>query len=110
MEFKCTCQNSGTNSYTGKCDRCGMTKPSQGTTISNSSMPYKTIHENAVMINPKKYNSQNFEYKEEDYWIKQINSLQLYQPTFEGLMEESDEYGEYVKLSDVLNLFSAKND
>lgn len=46
MEFKCTCHNSGTNSFTGKCDRCGMTKPSQGVTISNSSEPYRTIHQN----------------------------------------------------------------
>lgn len=112
MEFKCTCQNSGTSSFTGKCDRCGMTKPSQGTTISNSSTPYKTIHENAVMINPQKYNSQNFEYREEDYWIKQINNLQrYYNYPQDGLcvMEACNVHGEYIKLSDVLALFSAQN-
>lgn len=36
MEFRCNCHNSGTNSFTGKCDRCGITKSYKGTIISNS--------------------------------------------------------------------------
>lgn len=126
MNFKCTCHNSGTNSFTGKCSNCGMTKLNKGTTLSNSLTPFLTIHENKVMINPpqckngkqcfcdgsckkpqeeffilnagsincrpfteeekkeleetkkafyEKYNSKNFEYKEEDYIKKLIESI-----------------------------------
>ena len=39
MNFKCTCMNSGVSSLTGNCSNCGMQK-------------YKTVHENAVNINP----------------------------------------------------------
>ena len=63
-----------------------------------------------------KYSSKKFEYKEEDYWIKRINNLQRYYNSVEHgcpVMEEY-EYGEYVKLEDVLELisflFSAKKD
>ena len=42
------------------------------------------------------------------YFKRQLLKLDKYQPTFEGLMEESEEYGEYIKLEDILNLFSAK--
>jgi hypothetical protein len=51
MNFTCNCHNSGTNSFTGKCSNCGMTKPSQETIVTLNSTPYKTIHENDVMIN-----------------------------------------------------------
>lgn len=68
---------------------------------------YKTIHENAVNINPYTVEQQ---VKEQIQELKrQLLKLDKYQPTFEGLMEESEEYGEHVLLEDVLNLFSAKN-
>ena len=108
MEFKCTCNNSGTNSFSGKCDRCGMTKPSKGVTISNSSEPYKTIHQNKSELE-QFYSAEKFEYKEEDYWIKQINNLQRYDASaYDGVVEDND--GDYVKLEDILNLFSAEKE
>jgi len=53
MEFKCTCHNSGTNSFTGACSNCGMSKPSKGTIIANSSSvpKYKTAQEAELEIN-----------------------------------------------------------
>ena len=79
-EFKCACHNSGTNSYTGKCDRCGMTKPSHGTNISNNSIPYKTVHENEVMINPPK----------EEFFIFNAGSING-RPFTEGEKKELEE-------------------
>lgn len=94
MEFKCNCHNSGTNSFTGKCDRCGMTKPSQGVYTSSDS---------------GNYSAKEFEYKEEDYWIKQINNLQRYDiHVYDYIIEDKD--GEYIKLEDVLKLFSAQKE
>lgn len=98
MEFRCNCHNSGTNSFTGKCSNCGMTKPSNGTIITNSS---------TVEINPYSIEQQ---VKERIQYLRlQVLKLEKYQPTFEGLMDESEEYGEYVKIEDILNLFSAQN-
>lgn len=34
-----------------------------------------------------------------------ILQLDKYQPTYEGLMDKSEEYGEYVRIEDVLNIF-----
>jgi hypothetical protein len=54
----------------------------------------------------REYNSQNFE---EDYWIKLINSLQRYSEVYKrgtGILPNED--GEYVKIEDVLLLFSAQ--
>ena len=108
MEFKCSCHNSGTNSYTGKCDRCGMTNPSQGTLITNTSTPmehYKTLHENKVMINPPIKISSN----PDDV----IANLDRYTPLKNGEMLEDLE-GEYVLISDVYEavsiLFGAKKE
>ena len=83
--------------------------------IRNKPLEYKTIHQNKSELEQfysakKEYNSQKFEYKEEDYWIKQISNLQRYYNSVEHgcpIMEEY-EYGEYVKLEDVLELVSAE--
>lgn len=37
MNFNCTCHNSIIDIFTGRCSNCGMTKPSQGTTITLNS-------------------------------------------------------------------------
>ena len=74
---------------------------------------YHTIHENKNDLEQfysaqREYNSQNFEYKEEEYVNKIVYSLQRYSPfNSSELVEDID--GKYVLLSDVLNLFSAKN-
>jgi hypothetical protein len=59
-----------------------------------------------IEINPFSIEQQVKEQLE--YFKSQLLKLNRYQPTFEGLMEESEEYGEYIKLEDILNLFSAK--
>ncbi len=56
----------------------------------------------------EKYSAQNFE---EDYWIEQINNLQRYSEVYErdtGILPNED--GEYIKLEDVLLLFSAQKE
>jgi len=104
MEFKCTCHNSGTNSFSGKCSNCGMTKPSKGVNVSNNSEPYKTVHQNKSELE-QFYSAEKFEYKEEDYWIKQINNLDRFTHLENGeILEDLD--GEYVLFSDVLKVVS----
>ena len=107
MEFKCTCHNSGTNSFSGKCSNCGMTKPSQGVTISNNSEPYKTIHQNKSEL-------EQF-YKPSSNTNDVIANLDRYSECFErGFGVLKHEQGEYVLFSDVIEavsfLFSAKTD
>lgn len=69
---------------------------------------YKTIDENKNELE-QFYSAEKFEYKEEDYWVKQIKNLQRYDGTYDQGVAE-DEEGEYVLLEDVLNLFSAKKE
>ena len=94
MEFRCTCHNSGTNSFTGKCSNCGMTKPSSGTIITNncSIEQYKTIHENDARLFPKLETRASIiaEFK------NKILQLSVY---------DTAEFGEVVILEDILNLF-----
>ena len=67
---------------------------------------YKTIHENAVNINPYSIEQQ---VKEQIQYLKR-QLLKLDKYTFDEFFEEisKDEDGEYIKLQDVLNLFSTK--
>jgi len=79
--------------------------------IRNKPLKYKTIHQNKNELE-QFYSTKNFEYKEENYWIKQINNLERYYNSVEHgcpIMEKY-EYGEYIKLEDVLNLFSAEKE
>ena len=95
MDFKCTCHNSGTNSFTGHCARCGMEKPLNGT----------IININTIGI------------EKPDTWFDVfnnvealVNSLQRYTPEPKNDWVEMVKYkeGEYVKIEDVLTLFGAK--
>ena len=105
MEFRCTCHNSGTNSFTGKCSNCGMTKPSSGTIITNNSTieQYKTIHENDARLFPKVETRTSIiaEFK------NKILQLDKYypEPDNEWASMSEDKDGEWVKLEDILNLF-----
>lgn len=132
MEFKCNCHNSGINGFTGKCGRCGMTKQSQGVSTSNTSTPYKTIHENKNDLEQfwifntthkdcKKLTEEELVELEETKKIfykpssnpnDVISNLDRYSP-FNTTELVEDINGKYVLLSDVIkavsNLFSAKN-
>lgn len=88
MEFKCSCHGSGINCFTGKCDRCGLTKES---TIEKMQIPTLINNLKLSILHLPKYNS-TYGSGGLDCW---------------GEMEE-DKDGEYIKLEDVLNLFSAK--
>ena len=59
-----------------------------------------------------KYSAKEFEYKEEDYYIKQINDLHKYspEPKFDWAIMGEDLDGEFVLLEDVLKLFSAQKE
>ena len=94
MEFKCNCTNSGTNCFTGACNICGMSK----------SLPQESITEKMKelqLINNLKL---------------AVLSLQRYENSFGegfgscwGEMVDSED-GEWVRLEDVLALFSAKKE
>lgn len=97
MEFKCTCHNSGTNSFTGKCSNCGMTKLSQGVTISNSSEPYKTIHQNKSEL--------------EQFWIFDAGMIDGRILTPEELLGNKitkEEFYKNMKEGKLINQYSAK--
>lgn len=86
---------------------------------------FKTIAENNVTINAcskgktcfcdgsckitNKYTAEKFEYKEEEYYVKEINNLDRFTPLNNSEMLE-DLQGEYVLISSVLNLFTPKNE
>ena len=96
-----------------------MTKPSQGVTISNSSEPYKTVHQNKSELEQFYSKDSIIEAQErligllernEKRLFSIVSDLSRYAPTLNHdvpTMEEY-EYGEYVKIEDILNLFSAQ--
>jgi hypothetical protein len=71
---------------------------------------FKTVHENNVQINPfsienqVKYQMENLKYK-----IKKLPKYEEDSYDNKSIMTPSDN-GEWVKLEDALNLFSAKKD
>ena len=84
MEFKCSCSGSGVNGFTGKCGRCGMTKVA---TIEKTRETLLEHNLKLAVLNLPKYTC---------YSNCQVDCM------------EEDINGEYIKLKDVLNLFSAK--
>jgi hypothetical protein len=101
MEFKCNCTNSGTNCFTGACNICGISKEK-----------FKTIHENKALMNAF--------IEPQPTLIEILNNLENYVLSLPKIVYKSDgtgygyisegkdESGVYVKLEDVLSLFSAK--
>ena len=67
---------------------------------------YKTIHENAVNINPFSVEEQVKQQLEE--FKRKVLDLNRWQDTYDMMEVQKD--GDYVLLSDVLNLFSEKKD
>lgn len=105
MEFKCNCHNSGTNSFTGHCDRCGMIKPSNGTIVTiNTGSPQKTLQE---LFN----STGDFRYKALEL-LEKVLELPRYNPEPKNdwveMIEEKE--GEYVELEDIISLFGAKKE
>ena len=70
---------------------------------------FKTIHENNVQINP--FSIENQVKSQMESLRYKVKNLQRYYNSVEHgcpIMEEY-EYGEYIKLEDVLKLFGAEN-
>lgn len=107
MDFKCTCLNSGTNSFTGHCDRCGMSKPSNVTIVTfNTTLPPQTVQEFIKEHASKQtveevVNNAKLGLK---FSIEDLPRYTCYVDCQCDCMEE-DVDGKYVKLEDVLTLF-----
>jgi len=86
MEFKCNCTNSGTNCFTGACSVCGMSKNSPQESITEKMKELQLINnlKLAVLALPKYRNEWGY------------------------IVENSN--GDYLKLEDVLALFSPKKE
>jgi len=112
MDFKCTCLNSGTNSFTGHCDRCGMSKPSNGTiVVFDTTLPPQTVQEfikehaskqtvEEVVNNVKL----GLKFSIED--LPRYNNYSLHDNPC--MVKNKD--GKYIKLEDVLSLFSSEKE
>ncbi len=92
------------NNIVGQCNGCGQ---ALGTCVCR----FKTIHENAVLLNPLTIDEV---FPKQPTLIEVLNnldklvlSLQRFDESEQGIVKDNE--GEYVLLSDVLSLFSRKN-